>query len=148
MLPRAELHDPRAVAHVTRPLRGLAWWRSPSPATYAAGHCLTAGALQLLALLAELGRTGRPLPAFATMLWAALGLAMIAALPVAFTIALRTVRAGAPRASRLGQAALVGGVWYGALPLMILADGHAAVALLAPVAFAWHLTLAGAPPRP
>lgn len=145
MLPRAELYDPRALAQVRRPLRALAWWRSPSLAPFVIGHCLTAGALQLGALLIELARAGKAMPTATTITWAAIGLAMIAAIPVALTLVWRTVQAPASRAQRLIHAGVVGVAFYAALPWLALGGGFGALALLAPVAVAWHLTLAGAP---
>ena len=56
-------------------------------------------------------------------------------------------RPGSGRGSP-GAGNALGAVFYGALPWIALGGSFGAVAILAPVAIAWHLTLAGAPRAP
>lgn len=145
MLPRAALHDPSAQASVRRALRPLAWWRARTSGWFVIGHCTTAGLLQLAALTATLLVAGRPLPSPAALLWAMLGLALIALMPALLTAALRTVMAPRRRIGAVAQALLIGVVFYAVLPMLVLGSALGGIALFVPVAVSWHALLGFAP---
>jgi len=146
MIPRAALLDPSPLAAVRRTLSPLAWWRSRSPGGFLIGHAATAGALQLGALGVDLARAGRAAPDAATLLWAWLGLAVIATLPGMITMLHRMLAPPRTRRGRVVQAATVGVAFYAALPILTLAGAVGPIAVLIPVAVLWHTFLAAAPP--
>lgn len=139
MLPRATLVD-GPLGTLRRWTRRLAWWRSRDVTPFVIGHCATAGALQLGALLVELSRAGRPIPPLATLYWAWLGLALIAAIPATVTI---LTAMSSRRGRRLGAFAI--GLAFYALPVIVLAGAYRPIAILVPVAVLWHTVLARAP---
>lgn len=141
MLPRAALHDRSASAGVRRTLRPLAWWRSKTSGWFVIGHCATAGLLQLSALVIALLGAGRPLPSTGALLWAALGLALIALMPALLTAALRTVRPPRRRTGAVIQALVIGVAFYAMLPLLVLGSALGVIALFVPVAVTWHALL-------
>jgi hypothetical protein len=146
MIPRAAVLDPRPLAAPRRALRSLAWWRSPNPGVFLTGHAATAGALQLAALTVDLARVGQAPPAAPTLLWAWLGLAVVATLPGMITILARLLTGPRAAAARLAQAAAIGLGFYALLPVMMLAGAVGPIATLIPVAVLWHTVLAAAPP--
>lgn len=146
MIPRADLIDPGPLAGPRRALRPLAWWRSPSSGWFLVGHCATAGALQLGALVIDLVRAGRPMPPAATLLWAWLGLAVVATIPGMITMLSQLLSPRRHRRARILQAAAVGVGFYAVMPLLILTGSVGPIAVLIPVAVLWHTVLAVAPP--
>lgn len=146
MIPRAAVIDPSPFAAPRRALRPLAWWRSAVPGWFLVGHCATAGALQLGALVIDLLRAGRPMPGAATLAWAWLGLAVVATIPGMMTMLAQMLSPPRAGRARLLQAAAIGIGFYAVMPLLILLGSIGPIAVLIPVAVLWHTVLAAAPP--
>jgi hypothetical protein len=145
VIPRASVVDPRPLAT----LRRLAWWRSPSPAIFLAGFSVTAGTLQLAGLLVDQARAGGALPGTITLLWAWLGLIVIAAIPASADAVTGVLRSRpAARRRRLAEAVAAGAIFYAILPLAAVGDGVLRVAGLLAAAALWHPVIAlGPQPR-
>jgi hypothetical protein len=152
VLPRASIIDPRPLAA----LRRLAWWRTHNPAAFLFWHAVTAGTLQIAALLIDVARAGRVLPSALTTLWAWLGLIVIAAIPAGGNAIINVMRhRPASRPLRLAEAVLVGGIFYGVFPMIAIGGSIAQIGSLLAVATLWHLVIAlgpsvrlPEPPRP
>jgi hypothetical protein len=145
MLPRADVVDPRPFAATRRAARGLAWWRTRSPGWFLVAHCAIAGALQLAALVVDLLRAHRPVPELGALTWAWIGLAVIATIPAAITQVVRMIAPARDRRERTLQAFAVGLAFYAVLPAIALAGALRPLAILIPVAVAWHAVLGAAP---
>jgi hypothetical protein len=146
MIPRAAVIDPSPLAAPRRALRPLAWWRSRVPGWFLIGHCATAGALQLGALVIDLLRAGGPVPAAATLTWAWLGLAVVATIPGMITMLAQMLSPPRARRDRILQTVAIGAGFYAVMPLLILTGSIGPIAVLIPVAVLWHTALAAAPP--
>jgi hypothetical protein len=123
---------PRATALDARPLGFL--WRAPL-GWFVAIHCALAGALQLGALIADLARAGRPVPSLPTLIWAWLGLALIATVPALVTVLLTR---------RLSRVIAIGMAFY-LLPVLLLVRAVHPLLTFVPVALLFHTVLALAP---
>jgi hypothetical protein len=144
VLPRASIIDPRPLAAV---VRRLAWWRTHNPAAFLFWHAVTAGTLQIAALLIDVARAGRTVPSAMTILWAWLGLIVIAAIPAGGNALIGVMRhRPASRQLRLIEAAMIGGVFYGAFPVIAIGGSIVQIGILLSVAVTWHLVIALAPP--
>jgi uncharacterized membrane protein len=145
MLPRADVVDPRPFPAARRVVRGLAWWRTRSPGWFLVVHSAIAGALQLTALVLDLVRAQRPVPELGALAWAWVGLAVIATIPAAVTQVVRMIAPAPGRRERTLQAFAVGLAFYAVLPALALAGALRPLAILIPVAVAWHTVLGAAP---
>lgn len=144
MIPRATVHDHRPRAALSRAIDSIAWWRSRSTGWFTVGHCATAGALQLTALTVSLAARGRAVPSASPLLWAGLGLAVVASIAALLTVAALSAAPRSPR-GRLAWTAAIGVGYYVALPAIALGTALWPIAPLLPVAAAWHLTFARVP---
>jgi hypothetical protein len=145
MLPRASVHDRHPTAGAARrALRAAAWWRSPSTGWFTVGHCATAGALQLTALCVGLAVNRHAIPSSGALIWAWLGLGVVASVAALLTVAALSAK---PRTRRTTFAwtATIGLAYYAVLPALALREALWPIATLLPVAVAWHLTFARVP---
>src|SRR5262245_52811029 len=121
MLPRATALDDRPFGSVRRASHtAAAWWRAHALGGFVVAHCAIAGALQLGALIVDLAGAGREVPGSSRLVWAWLGLALIATVPALITslIALASARRGL--GARLAGALGLGLAFY-LLPVLLIA---------------------------
>jgi hypothetical protein len=145
MLPRATARDDRRFGAIRRGAsRAQAWWRSRALGVFVVGHCVLAGAVQLLALVADLARAGRDVPDAGTMAWAWLGLALIATIPALVTSLLALASSRRTHVQRVLTALGIGAGFY-VVPVLLLFGSLAPMGAFVPVATIWHATLAFAP---